>query len=85
VGAANAAQPSALVGRLVSSPIRRPGGRQLIEELISSLRDHGSPGVRLGVGHANRRAAGFYRHVGATEMPATDVHIFAMALTDPPV
>lgn len=60
-------------------------GRQLIEELITSIRDYGSPGVHLAVGHANQRAAGFYRHVGLTEMPGTDLHIFAMALTGQPL
>ncbi len=58
-------------------------GRQLIAALISELRDQGSPGVHLLVGHANQRAAGFYRHVGFTELPGTAVRIFAMSLSDP--
>ncbi len=62
---------------------RRQGqrmGRQLIETVISALRDQGSRGLHLHVGHANQRAAGFYRHVGFTELPADDVHVFAMNL-----
>lgn len=55
-------------------------GRQLIEALASALRDQGSRGVHLAVGQGNRRAAGFYRHVGFTELPATDVRLFAMDL-----
>jgi ribosomal protein S18 acetylase RimI-like enzyme len=59
-------------------------GRQLIATLVSALRDHGSPGVHLLAGRNNKRAAGFYRHVGFAELPATDVHIFAMDLKDLP-
>jgi ribosomal protein S18 acetylase RimI-like enzyme len=59
-------------------------GRQLIAALIRGLRDQGSPGVHLVVGHGNQRAAGFYRHIGFTELPATDAHIFGMNLSDPP-
>ncbi len=55
-------------------------GRQLIATLISALRQHGSLGVHLMAGRENQRAAGFYRHVGFTELPATDVYIFAMEL-----
>ena len=56
-------------------------GRQLIATLISSLRDQGSHGLDLLVGHSNQRAVGFYRHVGLIELLATDVHIFGMDLT----
>jgi ribosomal protein S18 acetylase RimI-like enzyme len=59
-------------------------GRQLIEALRSALRDQGSPGLHLLVGRSNQRATGFYRHVGFTELPATDVHVFAMNLSEPP-
>ena len=55
-------------------------GRQLVATLISALRQHGSLGVHLMAGRENQRAAGFYRHVGFTELPATDVYIFAMEL-----
>ena len=55
-------------------------GRQLVATLISALRQHGSPGVHLMAGRDNQRAAGFYRHVGFTELPVTDIYIFAMEL-----
>jgi ribosomal protein S18 acetylase RimI-like enzyme len=58
-------------------------GRQLIAALISELRDQGSSGVHLLVGRANQRAAGFYRHVGFTELPGTAIRVFAMSLGDP--
>jgi ribosomal protein S18 acetylase RimI-like enzyme len=59
-------------------------GRQLIATLMSALRERGSPGVHLLAGLSNQRAASFYRHVGFTELPATDVHIFAMELSNRP-
>jgi ribosomal protein S18 acetylase RimI-like enzyme len=75
--------PSHLHINLTPRMQRRGIGRQLIVALVSGLRGQGSPGVHLMVGHANQRAAGFYRHVGFTELPATDLHIFAMKITDP--
>ena len=39
--------------------------------LIAALRDQGSPGVHLHVPRGNQHAAGFYRHIGFTELPAT--------------
>lgn len=59
-------------------------GRQLMATLKSALRDHGSPGLHLLCGRSNQRAAAFYRHLGFTELPATDVHIFAMELGNRP-
>lgn len=53
-------------------------GRQLIATVISALRDQGSHGLHLHVSHGNRRAAGFYRHVGFAELPADAVHVFTM-------
>ncbi len=53
-------------------------GRQLIATVISALRDQGSHGLHLHVGHGNQRAAGFYRQVGFAELPADDVYVFAM-------
>jgi len=53
-------------------------GRRLIATVISSLRDQGSHGLHLVVGHANGRAVGFYRHVGFTEFQASPLHIFTM-------
>jgi ribosomal protein S18 acetylase RimI-like enzyme len=56
-------------------------GRQLIATVISALRDQGSPGLHLHVRHSNQRAAGFYRHVGFTGLPAGDVHVFTTNFT----
>lgn len=49
-------------------------GRRLIETLVASLRDQGSPGLHLIVGDENQRAVGFYRHVGFGEIPAADLY-----------
>lgn len=57
-------------------------GRQLIATVISALRDQGSAGLHLHVRPGNRRAAGFYRHVGFAELPADDVHVFTMTFAD---
>ena len=59
-------------------------GRQLIATLTSDLLDRGSAGVHLALGRANHRAVAFYRHIGFTELPASAVHVFGMALQDPP-
>jgi ribosomal protein S18 acetylase RimI-like enzyme len=75
--------PSHLHINLLSRIQGRGIGRHLVAALISELRDQGSPGVHLLVGHSNQRAAGFYRHIGFTELPGTDVHMFAMSLRDP--
>jgi ribosomal protein S18 acetylase RimI-like enzyme len=50
-------------------------GSQLTQTLIAALRDRGSRGVHLHVPCGNRRAAGFYRHIGFTELPATDAEL----------
>jgi ribosomal protein S18 acetylase RimI-like enzyme len=39
-------------------------GRRLIDTLLAALRDRSVPGVHLGVDAANRRAMGFYDHLG---------------------
>jgi GNAT superfamily N-acetyltransferase len=57
-------------------------GRRLIETLFAALRASGSRGVHLRVGRANLRAAGFYQHVGLTELPGEDARVFAMQLAD---
>ena len=46
-------------------------GSQMTKMLIAALRDQGSPGVHLHVPRGNQNAAGFYRHIGFTELPAT--------------
>jgi ribosomal protein S18 acetylase RimI-like enzyme len=43
-------------------------GRRLIEVLLGSLAEAGSPGVHLGVSNRNERAIGFYRALGFTEL-----------------
>lgn len=65
----------------------RGHGSELIKTLLAALRDHGSRGVHLHVPQSNRRAAGFYRHIGfaelsanAGELPAPSLHLFAMDL-----
>jgi ribosomal protein S18 acetylase RimI-like enzyme len=45
-------------------------GRQLIATLLTQLREQGSRGVHLMVGRDNKRAVGFYRHLGFAEYPA---------------
>ena len=47
-------------------------GSRLTKTLIAALRGRGSRGVHLHVFHGNRCAAGFYRHLGFAELPATD-------------
>jgi ribosomal protein S18 acetylase RimI-like enzyme len=57
-------------------------GRQLIQTLTAALRDQGSRGVHLLVTPSNQRAVSFYRHVGFTQLPAADTHLFGMDLGD---
>jgi ribosomal protein S18 acetylase RimI-like enzyme len=70
--------PSHLHINLMPRMQRHGIGRQL----ISGLRGRGSPGVHLLVGRGNQQAAGLYRHIGFTQLPATDVHIFGMKLQE---
>jgi GNAT superfamily N-acetyltransferase len=55
-------------------------GRQLIQTLTTALRDQGSSGVHLHLSPGNERAASFYRHIGFTQLLATDSHLFVMDL-----
>lgn len=48
------------------------GGRRLMERLLTALVDLGVPGVHLGVSRSNRRAVGFYRHLGFTTLSEDD-------------
>jgi len=64
-------------------------GRQMTNTLTAALRDRGSRGVHLHVPRGNQRAAGFYRHLGFTELPATaaelpgsSLRLFGMDLRD---
>jgi ribosomal protein S18 acetylase RimI-like enzyme len=53
-------------------------GRQLMDTQIAALRERGSRGVHLNVNAANKRALGFYRHLGFTELHANERHVFGM-------
>ena len=55
-------------------------GRQMTNTLTAALRDRGSRGVHLHVPRGNQRAAGFYRHLGFTELPATAAELPAPGL-----
>jgi ribosomal protein S18 acetylase RimI-like enzyme len=70
--------PSHLHINLVPRLQGQGSGRQLIATVISALRDQGSHGLHLHVGHANQRAARFYRHIGFVERPADDGQVFTM-------
>ena len=48
-------------------------GRRLITTLTGALRAAGSPGVHLMVGRNNKRAVGFYRHLGFAEYPGAQL------------
>ncbi len=41
-------------------------GRRMMTATFAALADRGARGVHLGVGAANQRAIGFYRHLGMT-------------------
>ena len=73
-----AGYPSHLHVNLLPPMQGRGVGRRLIAALLAMLRQEGSPGVHLTSGLANLRAAGFYRHLGFTELEASDMHMFAM-------
>ncbi len=45
-------------------------GTRLMDTLLTALRAGGSPGVHLGVSEANRRAIGFYEHLGFRQLHA---------------
>jgi ribosomal protein S18 acetylase RimI-like enzyme len=51
-------------------------GRALIATFCDALRAAGSPGVHLGVRRRNERAAGFYAHIGFTELRRTSTGVF---------
>jgi ribosomal protein S18 acetylase RimI-like enzyme len=43
-------------------------GRQLVERLLADLREHGVPGVHLGVDETNAAGIAFYEHLGFVEV-----------------
>jgi ribosomal protein S18 acetylase RimI-like enzyme len=65
-------------------------GRRLMAALLGQLREQGSRGVHLMVGRDNKRAVGFYRHLGfaeypgatlGAEFPVSQLHVLTMRLT----
>ena len=72
--------PSHLHINLVSRMQVRGIGRRLVAALISQLRAQESAGLHLLVADSNQAAMGFYRHIGFTELPGNDPHIFTMPL-----
>ena len=76
-----ATHPSHLHIDLVARCQGQGHGGRLMGTLLDALRSQGSPGVHLGVSARNRRAIGFYRHLGFEEVAADDWIIqFAMDL-----
>ena len=56
-------------------------GRRLMDVQLAALRDRGSAGVHWHVSAPNRRAVGFYRHLGFSELYADSKrHIFGTRL-----
>jgi GNAT superfamily N-acetyltransferase len=54
-------------------------GRRLMDAQISALRERGSRGVHFNVNAANRRALGFYQHLGFSELRVVNNrHILGM-------
>lgn len=76
--------PSELHIDLVARLQGRGLGRRLMETMVASLRAGGSRGLHMFVSQGNHRAAGFYRHLGFSQFPATDVDIFTMDLASRP-
>ncbi len=75
--------PSHLHINLVPRLQAKGNGRRLITALVTRLREQGSTGLHFFVAQRNERAVGFYRRVGFTELPATDVHIFVTDFASP--
>lgn len=48
-------------------------GKRLLTALFDALRAAGSPGVHLGVSEQNRRAIGFYEHLGFEQLHADGI------------
>jgi len=63
-----AAYPSHLHIDLLPRAQGRGFGRRMIEQLMDTLRDRGSPGAHLGVSMPNTRARAFYAHLGFHEL-----------------
>ena len=63
-----AAYPSHLHIDLLPRAQGRGYGRRMLERLMATLRERGSPGVHLGVSVRNTRAIGFYTRLGFSEL-----------------
>jgi GNAT superfamily N-acetyltransferase len=55
-------------------------GRRLIAAQLAALRDRGSRGVHFHVNAENRRALGFYYHLGFTDLRPGEMHVLGMRL-----
>lgn len=76
-----ATYPSHLHIDLLPSAQGAGWGRRLLAELFESLRAAGSRGVHWGVSVQNRRAVGFYRHLGSVELTSPGAtHTFGIRL-----
>lgn len=74
--------PSHLHIDLLSRAQGHGQGRRLMETLLSTLREKGSPGVHLGMGIRNERAYGFYKVLGFKELSRNEHAIlFGMKLS----
>ncbi len=72
--------PSHLHINLVPRLQSRGLGRRLMNALVRALGEQGSVGLHFFVQPANRRAAGFYRHLGFTVISDEGPVVFAMDL-----
>lgn len=62
------AYPSHLHIDLLARAQGRGYGRRMLEQVMDTLRRHGSPGVHLGVSMVNTPAFGFYQRLGFKEL-----------------
>jgi ribosomal protein S18 acetylase RimI-like enzyme len=67
-----ATHPSHLHIDLVARCQGQGHGARLMTTLLDALRAAGSRGVHLGVSTRNKRAVGFYRHLGFAQLTAND-------------
>jgi GNAT superfamily N-acetyltransferase len=57
-------------------------GRQMMGRLLDELRARGVPGVHLGVDARNKRAVGFYEHLGFDRIDDTDDVVMGLRLDE---
>ncbi|MBE3639641.1 GNAT family N-acetyltransferase [Mangrovicoccus algicola] len=55
-------------------------GRRMIETQLENMRRRGVSGLHLGLDPDNHRAAGFYRHIGFTDISPADQMIYGIRL-----